>query len=173
MNRNLWLTGVLAVAGLASGCQHVAAQPGGWRRVAVDSGAQLVVQLEGGRAGLIPTDETTPGKTGETVHRMLRGDDGSVLFAYDVVLKKTAKKKEYQLLLSPVASGAPTFSGKRTVLAKADEDLVRVELMQQPETLEKLVDVYKLMAVTELNLDLHNMSLMEMHNALFRWVHGK
>ncbi len=173
MKRNLWLAGVLAVAGVAGGCQHASAGPAGWHRVAVDPKAQLIVQVEGGKEGVVPSDVTIPAKTGETVHRVLRGEDGTVLFAYDVVLKKSAKKNEYQLLLSPATGGRPTFASKRTVVARTDQDLVRVELMQQPETHEKIVDVYKLMEVKVLNLDVHNMSLLEMHNEVFRWLHSK
>lgn len=172
MRRNLWLAGVLAVAGVAAGCQHVAASPAGWHRVAVDSNAQLVVQVEGGKAGVVPSDVSTPARTGETIHRVLRAEDGGVLFSYDLVMKRTANKKAYLLLLSPAAGGGPTFAKKREVLAKADEDQVRVELMQQPETHEKVVDVYRVMAVEEVK-DLHSMSLMEMHNAVFRWLHSK
>ena len=130
MRRNLWLAGVLAVAGVAGGCQQVTASPAGWHRVAVDSNAQLVVQVEGGNAA-------------------------------------------YMLLLSPATGGGPTFAKKREVLAKADQDLVRVELMQQPETHEKIVDIYRLMAGQEVTQELRSTSLMEVHNAVFRWFHGK
>jgi hypothetical protein len=173
MRRNLWLAGVLAVAGVAGGCQQVTASPAGWHRVAVDSNAQLVVQVEGGNAGVVPSDVSTPARTGETIHRVLRGESGGVLFAYDLVMKRTADKKAYMLLLSPATGGGPTFAKKREVLAKADQDLVRVELMQQPETHEKIVDIYRLMAGQEVTQELRSMSLMEMHNAVFRWFHGK
>lgn len=172
MMRKSLVAVVLGLAGVSGGCQHSNAEAPAWRRIAADGQTGLAVLVEGGPKGHLVSDSAAPAKEGETIHRVLRGEDGGVLFSYDVVMKKTSDKKQYKLLLTPVKGGGPTFASKREVLARADEDLVRVELMEQPETHEKIVDVYRLMAGQEVK-DLHSMSLMEMHNAVFRWVHGQ
>jgi hypothetical protein len=170
--KTIHLAGVTAAAGLAVACGNVSSQATNWRTVAAGDGVILTVRAEGGPQHRLVADGSDRAQTGETVHRILRGDDGGVLFAYDVVLRRTGDKKQFRLQLLPSAGTVPTFASKREVMAKTDEDLVRVELMEQPETHEKIVDVYRLASPAVAERESGEWSLMKAHNALFRWVHG-
>jgi hypothetical protein len=148
------------------------AQATNWRTVAADEGVILTVRADGGPQHRVIADGSDRAHAGETVHRILRGDDGTVLFAYDIVLRRTSDKKQFRLQLLPSVGKAPTFAVKREAMAKTDEDLVRVELMEQPETHEKIVDIYRLASPAVAESESGEWSLMKAHNALFRWVHG-
>jgi hypothetical protein len=164
--KTIHLAGMTTAAGLAIACGNMPAEGSGWRVASADANAVLTVRTEGGpRHGA--TDEASGrSAAGETVHRVVRGEDGGVLFAYDLVMRRTEDRRRYVLQLLPSAGEAPTFSSRRDITAAVDEDLVRVELMEQPTTHEKIVDVYRLTRPAK------HWSLMEAHNALFRWVHG-
>lgn len=174
MKRTALLGGLVAGAILSGGCgTHIAAETTNWRTVAVDPGALLTVRVEGAPQGITPIDASNRALEGQTTHRILRNQDGSVLFAYDLAMKKTADKKQFKLLLLPAGSGGPTFANRREVSARVDEDMVRVELMEQPQTHEKIVDVYRLQAPATVQFQTEGFSLMRLHNAVFNWLHGK
>lgn len=153
-----------------AGCAHeAAAEASGWRRIAMAENASLTVRMEGGQGVHLAADLSNVAEEGETIHRVLRDDGGKVLFAYDVVLRRSKTPRGYTLALLP-SQQKPSFNSKREVTAVADEDLVRVELMERAETHEKIVDVYRVTASTEPVVRKWN--LREMHDRLFRWVHG-
>jgi len=166
--RNFLVLSAIALGSFGASCgHHASAAASDWRRVAAGRRASLVVRTEGS-TGIHTSESTNAAKEGETIHRVVRGDDGKALFAYDVILSPTDDKREYTVQLLPAAFGVPTLKAKREVAARIDEDLVRVELMEQPETHEKIVDVYRL---TGYKVE-QKLSLMELHNRLFRWVHS-
>ena len=174
MRRTGLVGGLVAGAILSAGCgTHRVAETTNWRTVAVDPGALLTVRVVGAPQDNTPIDLSNRALEGQTTHRILRNQDGSVLFAYDLVMKKTADQKQFKLLLLPAANGGPTFANKREASARVDEDMVRVELMEQPQTHEKIVDVYRLQAPATVELQAESFSLIGLHNAVFRWLHGK
>jgi len=166
--RNFLVLGTVALGSFAASCgHHASAAASDWRPIASGRRATLVVRTEGS-AGIHTAESTNAAKEGETIHRLLRGGDGKALFGYDVVMRSTDDKREFIVELLPRPFGVPTLKTKREVTARIDEDLVRVELMEHPETHEKIVDVYRFTGHTVEQ----KLSLMELHNRLFRWVHS-
>lgn len=162
---------VVSIGVSMAGCaHHASAAASDWRRIATGKTAGLLVRTEGG-AGVHTSESSNVAGEGETIHRILRSADGKAIFAYDVLIEATEDNREYRIRLLPAEFGVSTFRTAREVVARADEDLVRVDLMEQPETHEKIVDVYRLMANPK---QVHEVSfkLMEIHNAVFRWFHG-
>jgi len=51
-------------------------------------------------------------------------------------------------------------------------DIVRVELMEQPVTGQKIVDVFQLQNVEPQDVSI-GAHLIALHNRFFRWVHGQ
>jgi hypothetical protein len=161
----------LSVGMWSAGCGSSAvAQANDWRRVAAVDTASLTVRMEGGR-GVHLAEASSAAREGEVVHRVLRGEDGQVVFAYDVSVRRGEEPRAYRVVLAP-SEQVPTLAARREVLAIADEDLVRVELMEQPETHEKIVDVYRVTEAPVRRAEGHHFDLMELHNRLFRWVHS-
>ena len=134
----------------------------------VDSKTVLSISLDGADATWSPMATS---RDGGPIDRVLQSADGKVLFAYGIEATK-AGDGTYRLALKPAASG-PTFRTTRTVNVKRGEDSVRVELMAQPQTGQKIADVFQLREVT--SQDLHASlfaPLIRAHNAFYHWVHG-
>jgi len=83
-----------------------------------------------------------------TVHRVVKDSRGNVLFAYDVVARRAAGLKDtFALQIKPV--GAHTTGMARTVSAVRDfpavklGEAVKVDILQNPATGEKIYDVLR------------------------------
>jgi hypothetical protein len=159
------LTTTWATTSLTAGCAHFA-----------PAAQSLAVRTEGlGATQSQSVAEITPG---QPIHRVLRNNSGKVLFAYDLDVAKYApgtgpEGATYRFLLKP-AEGGPTFAAAREVNVIPENEAVRVELMVQPGTTNKVVDVFSLSAspATAENTGFVD-HLMAMHNHLFKWLHGK
>jgi hypothetical protein len=92
-------------------------------------------------------------KDGEPIHRVLHGSDGTVLFAYDLAVRKAGTGGAYQLSLKPAGKG-PTFDAAREVTVQGQE-AVRVELMEEPGTSRKIEDIFRLVPADRTGEDLH------------------
>ncbi|MDQ1473235.1 MAG: hypothetical protein QOJ99_4715 [Bryobacterales bacterium] len=121
---------------------------------------RLRVTMEGVGAQPVGVSEPTPG---ETVHRVLRNGEGKILFAYDLEAHKTSAGL-YRLSLKP-SEQKPTFETAREVTVGSQES-VRVDLMEKPGTGQKISDVF---SVTN---DAPMAHLRQLHNHLYRMVHG-
>ena len=172
------LAGVVLVATGLAACtvavQH--ARTSGLQVVKLDSKTQLVVQVEGATTQPVSAQSPAESNEGEPIHRILQSGDGTVLFAYDLqVFTKKGDRGDYAFVLKPAGTG-PTLKSSREVAVKARGEAIRVELMEQPDTGEKIADVFRLENVPTVAMKLHETSfgehVMQIHNAIFHWIHG-
>jgi hypothetical protein len=155
MNRKT--AAVLVSAGLTAGCAHFA-----------PPAQSLAVRTEGLDTPQVSVSEITPG---QAIHRVLRNSAGNVLFAYDLDVAKQGGA--YRFLLQPASAG-PTFAAPREVNVTSGNEAVRVELMAQPGTSNKIVDVFSLSNSPDVPESTgFGDHLMAMHNRLWKWVHGQ
>jgi len=139
------------------------------RSVAVDKKTRLTAHAEGADLQASIVQPTTPG---EPIHRLLRNPAGKVLFAYDVEVLKGATDGSYNLRLKP-SGQKPTFAAVREVAVKSRQESVRVDLMENPGTGEKVTDVLQLLpndASDEMMSPAAH--LMKLHNMVFRYFNG-
>ncbi len=175
----LALTSTLTVT---TGCDHVATihvqqgqvQPG--QAVNLDARTKLLVSTEGG-PGQPPAPRLLGSPTSkEPIHRVLETSDGNVLFGYDLQVGKADSAGSYRLILRPAATG-PTFRKSREVTVENRDAVVRVELMEQPETGKKIVDVFRLADRTDADLQAELNSplahLKAFHDHIFHMLHGQ
>jgi hypothetical protein len=148
--------GILMTAGL-SGCGQAGAS------------TALTVRTESADSSQA---QTLSGTNEAPIHRVLRGADGKVLFAYDLTLAQSGADGPWHLLLKPAAGGGPTFATARSVDMKGTGEAVRVELLQRPGTGDKVVDVFTLSETAPASEGIHA-HLMAMHNHLWKWIHGQ
>lgn len=135
----------------------------------IDSKTVLSISMDGADATWIPTASS---REGGPVDRVLQSADGKVLFAYGIEATKS-DDGSYRLALKPAKTG-PTFRTTRAVNVKPGQDAVRVELMAQRQTGQKIADVFQLRDVPV--EDFHTTlfaPLMRAHNALYHWLHGE
>jgi hypothetical protein len=158
-------TGLILVAGavLLTRCQH------GVRGQALDDKTALSVRVEGNALASLQREAAD----GETIHRVVESSDRKeVLFAYDIEVKKGAAPGGWKFLLKPSVQ-KPTFEKAREVAVESADDVVRVELLEQPETGEKVVDVFELQTVKNVNVVDPGAHLMRIHQMVFDFFHGK
>ena len=177
MKTTLLVFAALALAALTA-CQNAApVNVSGGQLIGVDQHTRLLVSVEGVKTRPTPVESAgvpNPG-AGEPIHRVLESSDGKVLFAYDLQIGKSGADGAYRILLKP-AKKTPTFAASREVTVKSHEDVVRVELMEQPETGQKIVDVFRLLdreggdSGESPSVSQH---LRQVHNFLFHMFHGK
>jgi hypothetical protein len=127
---------------------------------------QLTVKVEGAGTPPLGISEAAPG---EPIHRVVTGRDGKVLFAYDLEVRKQGESGKYRLLLKP-SQQKPTFEKAREVTVNPQDESVRVELMERPGTGEKVVDVFSFRSDSQEFSPMAH--LRQLHNHLFRMVHG-
>jgi hypothetical protein len=157
-------TGLIAVTGavLLTGCQH------GARGQALDNQTALSVRVEGNALASLQRRTAD----GETIHRVVESSDRKeVLFAYDIDVKKGAAPGGWKFLLKPSVQ-KPTFEKAREVAVDSADDVVRVELLEQPETGEKVVDVFELQTVTQVNVAHPRAHLVKFHQMVYNFLHG-
>lgn len=169
----LALTSTLTVS---TGCDHVATmQVQQGQAVNLDAQTKLVVSTEGGPAQSPATRLVGSPTSKEPIHRVLESSDGKVLFGYDLQVGKALPAGSYRLILKPAATG-PTFRKSREVTVKTRDDVVRVDLMEQPETGQKIVDVYRLADRTDADIHAEMSSplahLKAFHDHIFHMLHG-
>jgi hypothetical protein len=96
------------------------------------------------------TGSTTPTSTSgsvivdntNTVHRVVKDARGNVLFAYDVMARRTAGLKDtFAVQIRP--AGARTVSAVRDFPAVKLGEAVKVDILQNPATGEKIYDVLR------------------------------
>ncbi|HZL56627.1 MAG TPA: hypothetical protein VFC21_06090 [Bryobacteraceae bacterium] len=175
MRRAFVAAATFAAVGLAGCGVHVGnAQAGTGQTVQLDAKTHLQVSTEGGpvRQSLQETVGLSGAYAGQFLRRVLQSPDGKVLFAYDLQVDKGAGAGTYRLLLKPAAKG-PTFQKFREVSVNAMDNAVRVELMERPDTGQKIVDVFQLASGSESPQMSFGAHLMQVHNRFFRWVHGQ
>lgn len=135
----------------------------------IDSKTVLSISMEGADATWTPTASS---REGGPIDRVLQSADGKVLFAYGIEATK-ADDGTYRLTLKPANTG-PTFRTTRVVNVTPGQDAVRVELMAQRQTGQKIADVFQLSEVTAKDLHASLLApLMRAHNALYHWLHGE
>jgi hypothetical protein len=140
----------------------------------LDARTRLVVWVEGVQTRSSDIEVGSVSKEGEPIHRVLHGDDGNVLFAYDLQISKAGTGGAYHFLLKPAGKG-PTFDGNREVTVSSREEAVRVELMEQPGTGRKVEDVFRLVDSEGHASEAHQMigaHLRRAHEMIYRWIHG-
>ena len=162
------LISVLAAAGTIA-CQtsyseHAAAR----QAVSLGNGALLSVAVEGVEARSAGGIQSSA-RDGQTIHRVLQGDDGKLLFAYDLAVKR-GDAGSYTIVLKPAAGSGPTFAATREVTLAPDDRAVRIDLMEQPSTGRKVTDVLHVATDHPVTIRSH---LLAFHNQLFRWMHGQ
>lgn len=142
--------------------------------IRLNSKTSLAVSVTGAAAPTAPisyqTASTAP--DGSPMHRVLQSGDGSILFAYDIQVRKETGK--YRVELRPAKQG-PTFDAVREVTLSGDET-VKVELMEEAATGRKVEDVFRLLPAegtqrgAEPNtLEFH---LYHVHSVIRSWLHG-
>jgi hypothetical protein len=168
---------IVCVAGL-TGCTVAVpiARTSGAQVVRLDAKTQLVMRVEGTKTQPVSAESVPESNGTEPIHRILQSGDGTVLFAYDLqVFTRKGDEGEYAFALKPAATG-PTLKSSRVVAVKARGEAIRVELMEQPDTGEKITDVFRLEDVPMVAKRLHETSfgehVMQIHNAIFHWIHG-
>ncbi len=168
MNKRCLIT-TTAAMGLLAGCQNVAVTEVRGQTIPLNDHASLVMSVEGAQTSGIAGGASRP-KEGEPFHRILRDSDGKVVFTYDLDVSSSPTGESYSFVLKPAGAG-PTFATSRKVTA-ALYGGVRVELMEQPGTGRKIVDVFRVVpqANSEESFTSH---LMALHNRFFQWVHGQ
>jgi hypothetical protein len=173
VNKKLIVSTILLVVSLA-GCHPMPfSLASGGQLIDLDARTSLAVSVEGVQArptasesGRVPRS-----KEGETIHRVLQNAEGKILFAYDLEVRR-GESGTYTFVLKPAGKG-PTFDARRE-LTVAHQDAVRVELMEQPDTGRKVVDVFRLVGRTsevhEISIGAH---LRRAHEMVFQWIHGQ
>jgi hypothetical protein len=163
--KNMFAVALLALSGL-TGCAHFSTA----QSTAVNSKTQLVAHLQGGdlRASIV-----RPKVPGDPIHRIVQDLDGKLLFAYDLEVGRASENGSYTLRLKP-AQQKPTFAAAREVTVKSPQESVRVELMENPATGEKITDVLQLLPpeipAAALSPTAH---LMKLHNMVYNYFHGR
>jgi hypothetical protein len=140
----------------------------------VDAQTRLRVRVEGGDAhpsGALLGAVAKP-SPGAPIHRVLEGSDGKVLFAYDLEVGKGAADGLYHFVLKP-SSKKPTFEGLREVAVRPRGDSVRVELMERPETGEKVVDVFELGGREDVTVKERKNLHAQIHSFMMHLFEGK
>lgn len=163
MNRNAAI--VFITAGLTTGCAHF-----------TPASQSLAVRTEGLDSPQAESvGQITPG---QPIHRVLRNSAGKVLFTYDLDVAKYAPGTgpdgtTYRFLLKP-ATGGPSFAATREVNVTPESEAVRVELLAQPGSGKKVVDVFTLSAPSKvIESTGFGDHLMAVHNRVWKWVHGQ
>lgn len=160
------LSSALLAVGALAGCGHVLSS----QSITLDSKTTLFAHLEGAdlKAKIMPSKEN-----GSMLREVL-SDDGKVLFAYDMELSKRDPDGAYLLRLKP-SKQTPTFSAVREVTVKPKKEAVRVELMENPSTGQKVSDVLSLGSADTAPHELMSpMShIMKFHNMVFHYFHGQ
>jgi hypothetical protein len=136
--------------------------------MSLGNGALLSVAVEGVEARSVGEIQGSA-RDGQTIHRVLQGDDGKLLFAYDLAIKR-GDAGSYIIVLKPAAGNGPTFAATREVTLTADDRVVRVDLLEQPSTGRKVTDV--LHVGTDQPMTIHS-HLISIHNQFWRWIHGQ
>ena len=159
---SLLMTGLVLLAG----CQH------GPVGQALDNKTALLVNVHGDALASLQKQADT----GETLHRVVESSDRKeVLFAYDIDVKKSPGDGSWKFLLKP-STQKPTFEKAREVTVQSADETVRVELLEQPETGQKIVDVFELQSVQthKVNVSLTDAKahVIKLHNRLFQYLHG-
>ncbi len=123
--------------------KELAIVTGGAPRKAPDAAADgsHVVRLHAAFGGSRSSSLSQHARLGESVHRVIQGTDGAVLFAYDVAVVR-GDPGTYVLKLKPAAQ-QPTFSKERSASIREFGQSVVVELMENPQTGAKLTDAYR------------------------------
>lgn len=136
--------------------------------IAVDAKTAISARLENAPAG--SRSVFFRSATGEfaTLHRQLFSSGEAELFAYDAEVRPGAERGSYGVTLRPV-KGSPTFSAPREVMARRDEDEVRVELLEDAKSHQKIVDVLILHSPEKTVVG----HIVKVHNDFFRWVHSR
>ena len=168
MKETFFVTTVTAL-GMTVGCGAAAVTQARGQTIALNDHASLLMSVEGAQTSGIVGGALRP-KEGEPFHRILRDSDGKVVFAYDLDVTSSPTGESYSFVLKPASPG-PTFAGSRKVTAVLNGG-VKVELMEQPGTGRRIVDVFRVVRQenTEESFGSH---LMALHNRFFRWVHGQ
>lgn len=158
-------TALLTLAGL-TGCAHFSAG----QSVGVDAKNHLVARLEGAslRASMVPAKAP-----GEPIHRVIQSLDGNkVLFAYDLETGKGTADGSHIFRLKP-SKQKPTFASVREVTVNSKQESVRVELMENSATGEKVADILQLQPnETQQEMMSPMEHLKKVHNMLFNYLHG-
>jgi len=136
--------------------------------ILVADGTLLSVAVEGVEARSAGEIQGSA-RDGQTIHRVLQGDDGKPLFAYDLAVKR-GDAGSYTIVLKPAAGNGPTFAATREVTLTPDDRAVRVDLMEEPSTGRKVTDVLHLASEHPVTVRSH---LLALHNQFFRWIHGQ
>jgi hypothetical protein len=139
----------------------------------LDGATALVVSVEGDALASLQKRADT----GETMHRVVESSDRKeVLFAYDIDVRRGAKAGSWTFLLKP-STQQPTFEKAREVTVQSYEEMVRVELLEQPETGQKIVDVFQLGSAgprnDNVNLTDPKAHLVKFHNMVYNFLNGK
>jgi len=171
MKKSLFLPCLALAAGL-SGCHGMVNTSS--QQIELDPQNALQVTVQGAEIYPVAGDKTSASKPrpGEPIHRTLISRGGSVLFAYDLQVGKADKPGSYRFLLQPAKQG-PTFKSTREVVVTR-ADVVRVELMEQPETGQKIEDVFVIgRKVVQKEMTDPIEHLKALHNAVFHYFHDK
>lgn len=157
------------LAALALGaCHGTPAEELKGQTARLDSNTVLSISMEGADSTWSPRAASPEGGS---IARVLQNADGKILFAYGIDATRSPDGT-YQLTLKPAKSG-PTFRASRIVTVHPGQDSVRVELMAQPQTGQKIADVFELHNQTVATFHETFLSpLIRAHNAFFRFVHG-
>jgi hypothetical protein len=131
----------------------------GWVGFPVGNGRALRISTQAdGADGQTVAIRGTLLRTGRsTFHRVLLDSSSRVVFAYDLELPDTEAEERVRLLVKPVsaeyartlAGPLPTFSSVRTVSLKAPGERASIELLVNPKTGQKIVDVLELAAAPD------------------------
>jgi hypothetical protein len=162
------LISVVAAAGMVACQTSYSAHPAARQAILLGNGALLSVAVEGVEARDAGEIQGSA-RDGQTIHRVLRDENGKPLFAYDLAVTR-GDAGSYTLVLKPAAGNGPTFSATREVTLTPNDSAVRVDLMEQPSTGRKVTDVLHLANERPIKIHSH---LMALHNQFFRWITGK
>jgi hypothetical protein len=169
------LVALLAAASMACVEVHSIPRVAGGQLIDLDAGKRLVVQVEGVQTKSDEFDGVWRAREGEAIHRVLQSRGGTILFAYDLRVRKSGAGDGYRFELKPAAGKAPTFDASREVTVNA-QDAVRVELMEQQGTGRKVEDVFRLVDTSGNAAETHfaiGAHLRAAHQLIYRWVHGE
>jgi hypothetical protein len=138
-------------------------RPGGARTL-------LIFSTEGSGAPAVKDPPIAEYKPGVPIHRVVQNADGKPLFAYDLDISKN-EGGAYRIAVRPAADG-PTFKSTREVTVNRDQEAVRVDLLEQPQTGRKVSDWVSVVTAHDEQQSLPR-HLVELHNRIFRWMHGE
>ena len=161
---------------MTTGCAHFTVGPvQQGQSINLDARTKLMVSTQG--AAQPPATRMVFSLTPkEPIHRVLESGDGKVLFGYNLQVGKGTADGSYRLILKPAATG-PTFQKSREVTVENRDAVVRVELMEQPETGKKIVDVFQLANRTDADVKAELTSplahLKAFHDHIFHMLHGQ